>query len=213
MTAQVWSNVAVAMESAAATPVAITGITKADPAVVAHSGADPTVGNYVVLIVEGMTEVNARVFRVATVSAGVSFELEGEDSTLYGTFGSGTFSELTFGTSLGTVRGVAVSGGEFDFVDTTTIHDKIMTQLPSIASALEFALENRWEPGNAALIAMRAASDAKAQKGFIFTFSTGALVVFYGYVGFVFAPGGSAQDLVTSPATITASGLNTNYAS
>lgn len=213
MTAQVWSNVAVAMQSALATAVTITGISKADPAVVSHSGTDPTNGNFVVIQATGMTDVDGRVFRVANVSAGVSFELEGLDSTLFDTFVSGTFEEITFGTTFGTVRGVTVSGGEYDFVDTTTIHDKISTQIPSIASALEFGLENRWEPGDTALDAMRAASDAKAERAFKFTFASGALVVFYGYVGFVFAPNGAAQDLVTSPASITASGLHTNYAS
>lgn len=212
MTVQVWSNVAVAVQSALATAVSITGITKASPGVVSHSGTDPSDGDFVLMLVEGMGEINARVFRVANQAVG-SFELEGEDTTNYGTFSSGTFQVITFGTSMGTIRGVSVSGGEYEFVDTTTIHDKIRTQIPVIASPVEFSLENRWEPDNTALAALRAISDAKGARAVKFTFATGAIVVFYGYIGFVFIPTGNAQDLVTSPATVTASGLPTNYAS
>ena len=79
MAAQVWSNVQVAMQSALATAVTITGITKASPGVVSHSGTDPSDGDYVLLLVDGMTELNERVFRVANQAAG-SFELEGEEN-------------------------------------------------------------------------------------------------------------------------------------
>jgi len=212
MAAQVWSNVQVAVQSALATAVTITGITKASPGVVSHSGTDPSDGDFVVLKVDGMTELNERVFRVANQASG-SFELEGEDTTNFGTFTSGTFEVITFGNSLGTVRGVSASGGEYDYIDTTTIHDKIRTQIPGVASALSFSLENRWEPDDAGLAALKSASDNKAQRAIKFTFASGAISTFYGYVGFVFVPTGSAQDLVTTPATLTASNSVTNYSS
>jgi len=212
MAAQVWSNVQVAMQSALATAVTITGITKASPGVVSHSGTDPSDGDYVLLLVDGMTELNERVFRVANQAAG-SFELEGEDTTDFGTFSSGTFAVITFGTSLGTIQGVSASGGETEFADTTTIHDKIRTQIPTVASALSFSLQNRWEPDDAGLAAMKTANDSKAQRAIKFTFASGAISTFYGYVGFVFVPTGNAQDVVTTPATITASNSVTNYSS
>jgi len=212
MTARVWSGVAVAVQSALAAAVTITAITKASPAVVSHAGSDPSNGDFVVLKTSGMNEVNERVFRVASASSG-SFALEGEDSTLYETFSSGTFEVITFGTSLGTVRSVSASGGEYNFVDTTTIHDKISTQQPGLASAIAYALENRWQPEDAGLAALKAASAVKAQRAVRMTFSDGSMTLFYGYVGATGAAGGSAQDLVTTPATLTASGLPTNYVS
>lgn len=212
MTVQVWSDVAVAVQSALASAETITGISKADPGVVS-TGTTPSNGDFVLLTVTGMTEVNARVFRVANVSLNVSFELEGEDTTNYDTFVSGSYQVITFGTTLGTVRGVSASGGEYNMIDTTTIHDKISTQTPGVASALVYGLENRWEPGDTGLDALRAASDVKAQRAIKMTFATGAITTFYGYVGATFAPTGNAQDLVTTPVTLTASGLPTNYAS
>jgi hypothetical protein len=212
MSARIWSDVAVAVQSAIASTVAITGITKADPGVVS-TAATPTDGEFVMILSSGMTEINARVFRVANVVLNTSFELEGEDTTNYGTFSSGTYQIITFGTSLGTVRGVTGSGGEYALIDTTTIHDKIETQIPGVASALSYTLENRWEPEDTGLAALREASDVKTQRAIRMTFSDGAISTFYGYVGCTMVPGGSAQDLVTTPVTFTASGLPTNYSS
>ena len=213
MPARVWSDVAVAVQSALVTAITVDGITKADPAVVTFTGTDPSNGDFVVLFTTGMTEVNVRVIRVANLSAGVSFELEDEDSTNYDTFVSGTAQVITFGTSLGTVRGVNASGGDYNFIDTTTIHDKISTQIPGLANPVTYDLENRWQPEDAGLIAMQAASKLKEQRAVKMTFSDGAITTFYGYVGAVGAAGGNAQDLVTTPVAFTASGVPTNYAS
>lgn len=75
----------------------ITGITKANPAVVTYSGADTYANGERVLItgVVGMTQVNNREFKVANVNAGANtFELQDSggsnvDSTAYDTYTSG----------------------------------------------------------------------------------------------------------------------------
>jgi hypothetical protein len=61
---------------------------------------------------------------------------------------------------------------------------------------------------------MKAASDAGSQLAFMWQFGTGGpRVLFTGYVGFTGAPGGSAQDKVTTQAVITAFGSPTYYSS
>lgn len=70
----------------------ITGITKANPAVVTYSGADNYTNGDSVYIegVSGMPEVNGREFIVANVNTGANtFELSGINSTGYGTYVSG----------------------------------------------------------------------------------------------------------------------------
>lgn len=73
------------------TAQAITGITKANPAVVSYTGADPANGKEVYIKdVAGMTEVNGKFFIVANVNTGANtFELSGIDSTNYTTYTSG----------------------------------------------------------------------------------------------------------------------------
>lgn len=76
----------------------ITGVTKANPAVVTYDGADTYINGDRVVIesVLGMTELNNREFTVANVNAGANtFELSGVDSSTYGTWTSGgTIAEI-----------------------------------------------------------------------------------------------------------------------
>ncbi len=211
-TAKIWSNVGVAMQSALATSISITGITQASPGVVSHAGSDPANGDYVLITAIGMSQVDGRVFRVANQASG-TFELEGEDTTAYDAFTSGGFEVITFGTTLGSIKSLSASGGDFNFIDTTTIHDNVATQIPGLASASSFSFENIWDVADTGLIAMKAASDTKEQKAMKFTFSDGQIMVFNGYVGATLLPGGSAQDLVTTSSVITMYGTPTYYAS
>jgi hypothetical protein len=70
-----------------------------------------------------------------------------------------------------------------------------------------------WDPSDAGQVAMKSASDARAQRAFLFTFSDSAKWVFVGYVGFSHSPTGQALNKVTSPAVITAYGRPTVYTS
>lgn len=206
-----WSNVAIAMQSALAAAKDITAITKANPAAVSSATHGLTTGDYVKLTVQGMHQLNARAFKVTVIDAG-SYSLDGIDSTAFDTFSDGSGEEITFGTTLGTVTSLTGSGGEFDFLDTTTVHDSIRTQIPGLPSALQYSFENLWDPTDAGLIAMKAASDVQAQRAFLFTFASGTKMLFNGYVGCSMVPVGNAQDLVKTNATITAHGTPSYYA-
>jgi hypothetical protein len=208
-----WSNVAVAMQSALAAADTISGITKANPGVATSTSHGLSKGDYVYLTVNGMHQLNDRVVRVANVAAN-TFELEGVDTTAFDTFTSGTAEAVTFGTSITTATTVSSDGGNFDFIDTTTIHVNARSQVPGLPNATTYNMDHLWDPADAGQIAMKSASDAQARRAFKFTFGTGGkIMVFAGYVGFNGAPGGSAQDKVTTPSTITSNGKPTYYAS
>lgn len=210
--AKIWSNVQVAMQSALAAADTVSAITKANPGVATATAHGMSNGAFILGNIEGMKELNGRVFRIANIAAN-TFELEGEDTTNYDTFTSGNVQEVTFGTSFGTVRGLTTNGGDFPFIDTTTIHDKVATQIPGIASAISYQFEHIWDIANVALLAMKLASDTKTQRAFKFTFANGAIMVFNGYCGATLIPAGNAQDLVTTQTTITMFGSPTYYAS
>lgn len=212
-----WSNVAVAMQSALGAVRTISAITKADPGVVTSTAHGLTNGTYIVLEVQGMYQLNGRVFRACNVAAD-TFQLEdvtggtGIDTTLFDTFTSGNARAITFGTSITTATTVSASGGDFDFIDTTTIHVNQKSQIPGSANPISYNMEHLWDIADAAQAAMKAASDTQDQRAFRFTFGTGGkIMVFVGYVGFTGSPGGSAQDKVTTPSTITAFGSPTYY--
>lgn len=211
-TVRKWSNVAVAMQSALAASITITAISKANPGVA--TAANTLVnGDYVYLSVQGMFQLDGKVVRVTGATAS-AFTLEGVDTTSFDTFSSGTAQKITFGTSITTATTMSASGGDFDFIDTTTIHSAVKTQIPGTANPITYSFDNLWDPADAGQIAMKAASDTQAIRAVRLTFGTGGpIVVFAGYVGYTGAPGGQAQDKVVSPAVLTAFGSLTNYAS
>ena len=205
-----WANVAVSVQSALAATKTITAITKASPGVVSSTTHGYSNGDYVLLTVQGMYQVNYRVFRVSSVAAD-SFALEGEDSTNYGTFVSGTAQKITFGTSLATLTSINASGGDFDFIDTTTIHDNIKTQVPGLPNPATYNFDSFWDPSDAGLVALKSASDSQAQRAILFAFANGQKFTFNAYVGCSLSPTGSAQDLIKTSVVFTALGGPKSY--
>lgn len=210
-----WKSVQVDVESAAAAAVTIVGITKDNPAVVSFNGSLPSDGDYVRINATGMSQVDGRVFRVANGASGSpdTFELEGLDSTDFDTFSAGDFEVLTFGTSMTTATGLQASGGDFDFIDITTIHDNIRKQIPGVASPAVYSFENLWDVTDLALVAFKTAADNQTLSGVRFTFANGQKVVFNGYIGATLLPVGNAQDKVTTSVVITMFGRPTVYSS
>lgn len=215
ITVRKWSNVAVLMQSALATAITATGVTKANPGVVTYTGTDPANGDYIVWSAQGMFQIDGKVIRVANENTGANtLELEGVDSSSFDTFSSGSGQVITFGTSITSATTMQASGGDFDFVDTSTIHNNRKTQIPGSSNPQTYTFDNLWDISDAGQIALKLATDTQALRAFKFTFGSGGpVMVFTGYVGFTGAPTGSAQDKITSPAVITAFGTPTFYTS
>lgn len=212
-TVKKWSNVAIAMQSALGAAKTITGITVGATATVTSNAHGLSNGAYVLLTVQGMRQVDGRIFRVSSSTAN-NFVLEGEDTTAFDTFTSGSCQEITFGTSITTATSVSGSGGDFGFIDTTTIHDNAKTQIPELPNAASYSMDNIWDISDAGLRAMKQASDAQAKRCFKFTFGSGGqIMLFNGYVGASLLPGGQAQGMVTTGTVITMHGSPTYYAS
>lgn len=210
-TATLWSNVQVAMESARAAAKAISAIAKeAAPATVSAASNGYSDGDYVVLDVLGMYQVDDRVFRVDNAAAD-AFDIEGETTTTYETFSSGNAYKLTLGTTLAVLTSLSASGGGAAFVDVTTIHDNVRKQIPGIAEAATYSFEAIWDVSDAGLVALKAASDARSQKAFKFTFANGQIMLFLGYINCTLLPVGSNQDLVKTNVEITMFGTPTYY--
>lgn len=214
------SNVSVAMQSALGAVKTITGISKASPGVVTatHDFAN---GDYVVLSINGMSQLNGRVFRVINVSTTVSFQLEdvqggaGISTVNFDTFASGTAQKITFGTTISTAASLDATGGDFSFLDTTTIHSQVKTQIPGVAEPITFKMEHLWDISDPGQIAMKNASDSQAQLAFKFVYGGvgSPIQVFTGYVGYTGSPTGGAQDILKATASITAFGVPTYYVS
>lgn len=211
MTTNVWSKVAVAVQTALATAVTITAITKASPAVATSTAHGLTNGQEVKLDINGMIELNNWVGRVANVTAN-TFEIEGIDSTLFNTFTSGTARLITFGAAAATMQDVNASGGEAKPVDITTIHDDTDKEIPGSKTALAYSFGNLWNPADPALIELKKADNVKGTRCMRFSFSSGAKVYFDCYPSASLAPGGSKGEAVTTQTSFKLTGPITAYA-
>lgn len=208
MTIKTNSGLKLFMESAIATAKTISGITKAAPGVVSSTTHGFVNNDIVLLEVQGMVELNGRLFKVVNVAAD-TFQLAGVDgttgidTTLYNTFSSGTAKKVTLGTSITGVQEFTFSGGDIKTVDTTTVNDLVDTQIVVGAAAQAADLTMQWDPSSAAQQAMISAFQTRANKGFKVMWPDGAFVLWYGTVGYTGAPGGGKQGVTTSPAKIT----------
>ena len=208
-TAKVWKNVGVKMQSAIAAAKTITAISKAATAVCTSTAHGYSNGDIVMLLVEGMFQVDARVFRVAGVTTD-SYQLEGENSTGFDDFISGTAQKVTLATNITTATTISASGGEFGMIDKTTIHQNTRSEMPGLPSAINYSMEHIWDPSDAGLKAMKVASDLQQRR--VVRFDIGdAIVLFAGYCGCTLLPGGQAQDLVKTSTVFTLDGTPTYY--
>lgn len=207
-----WAGVTVALGTLGTEQV-VSAITKASPGVATYVGADPSNGDYFALTdVLGMHQVDDRIFRVANVNAGGNtLELEGENTSAYDTFTSGNLQPVTFSATMTTGAGVTASGGDFDFLDETTIHALVRSQSPNIANALVYSFDCFWDPTDTFLTGCFSASNTSAVRALRVTFTNSYKFILLGYVGCSLAPTGSAGEKVKTPVVFTAFGRPTYY--
>ena len=211
------ANVAIALQSALGVVKTITAISKAAPGVVSctHDFAN---GDYVVLSVQGMQQLDGKVYRVCNVSTTVSFQLEdvsggtGINTTTFDTFSSGTAQKITFGTSLSTVAEITMSGGDFAKVDTSVIHSNIKREIRGLASPVSIDIKHLWDIADAGQAAMKSASDAQTQLAVKMTFGVGGkIMAFNGYVGYTALPAGTFGEALKASGSISATSAPTYY--
>jgi len=214
MTIYTNSGLAMAMQSALGAAKTLTAISIAAPGIFTGTH-DFSAGDYVLLEVEGMKEVNNRVFQVLSVSTTVSFQLEAIDgsgalSTVgFTAFTSGTAKKITFGTAISGVADFTPSGGDPKMIDATTVHDVVEVQKVVGATARQYGLTFQWDPANAGQAAMLDAFTTDTPKAFKITYPNGRWVAFYGSVGFSGMVGGASQGITTTPASVALLGAPT----
>lgn len=210
MSVPIWTKVAVAIQTALAATKTISAITKANPGVATSTAHGYTNAQEVLLLVTGMSELNKVVVRVANVTAN-TFELQGIDTTLFGTFATGTAQLITFGAAASTFQDINGSGGDAADVDQTTIHDDFKKVIPGLKSPIGYTFNSLFDPADAALIELKKADFSKTERAFRFTFSNANAAYGYGYATCPLFPSGSAGNSVQTPVSFKVQGAMTAY--
>jgi len=207
----VWNNVAVAAQTVLAAAKTITAITTASPGVASSTTHGFANGDVVLLRVTGMRQLDYMIVKVANVDSG-TFELEGVDTTTFGTFVSGTAQAITFGAEAATFQDVNASGGEAQPIQVNTIHIDYDRELPGNKTALSYTFGSLWIPDDPCLLALAAADRSKGVLGMRITFATNDTVFFAAYPSVSMAPTGSAGNPVTTPVAFRLAGPLNFYA-
>lgn len=208
----VWSNVAVDVQTALASPVTITAITKANPGVVTATTHGYSDGDIVLLKIEGMHQLNFCVCRVDNKTTD-TFELEGVNTTSYATFSSGTAEKITFGATCSSFQDVNAAGGEAEDIQVRTIHTDQDFVLPGNRSPRTMSFGSLWKPGDAALLALAGFDNSKSEAAVRLTFASGAKIYFACYPSVSLAPTGSAGQPVSTPVSFKVRGRYCTYTS
>lgn len=210
-----WTNTQVAIANLAniGSAIELNSISKAAQGVCAYSGTDTLAdGDWVLIECQGMVEVNYRLFRVDNLdTVANTFELEGEDTTGYRTFTSGTAKKVTFNLSFTTLSEPQASGGDPVTEDTTTIHDVSDTEAIVSTSPQGYSFTSRYSPDDAAVLELQRAYVSRTARPLLITFSSGAKFAFFATVAAPLAPSASGRK-VTTPVSMRLKGTGTNYA-
>lgn len=214
MNLQIWSDVAVAVQTLLGGVKAVTGITKATEAVVACVGHGFTAGAPVMIRCTGLPDADYLVGVVDASPTTDEFTLKDINSTNWrGTFVSGTAQLITFGAEFDTLQTVSPSGGEAADVLVSTIHTSQDKSIPGNTSPIVFAFDSIRDPADPGLKECRDASRTRTTRAIRFTFADGQKVYFVARPSTTLAPGGSAGAPVTTPLKMNVAGPLTDYAS
>jgi hypothetical protein len=163
----------------------MTAITNAAEAVATLAAGHGVVVGDFLEVTSGWDRLNGRIVRAKTVSTNdVTFEGINTVSTSFyptGT-GTGTVRRITAWTSISQITsGLAVSGGDPQFADITTLTDTIQKQIPTTRTPVQVTLPVFYDPSLAWWATVLAASDSATPVAMRMVFSNNSRLVANGY--------------------------------
>jgi len=209
------TNARVEVENTVGTATAITGITNANPGVATSAAHGLTNGDIVKLVAtDGMVELNEQVVRVANVDTN-TFELEGIDTTNYGTFsssGTNTWQDVTAWYTLSAAASLNISDASPTEIDATRLIDSKTRTLYGLPGSVSGSIDIEHDPHSSAVQKLKAAavSDLLA---FRVTWSNGNIALFGGKTAYSGGFSATLNDKVTGSIPVTVPAELMEYAS
>ena len=170
-------NTTVEVQASLDTAKTISAITKASPAQVTSAAHGYANGDVIVLTVQGMVQLNGVAARVANVAAN-TFDLEGVDSSAFGTFTSGSCQKVATWNTFDSLTAVSLPNAAPAELDQTTIHDSSLQTTYGLPGAPTGTMSGQFNPLSTAVANLRAATLNGQNRAFRMTFETGLKAVF-----------------------------------
>lgn len=182
------ANAKFQVATAAGSPKTITGITKANPAIVTATAHGLTQGQIIVIDgCAGMIEVNGRAFVVDLTATGASpqtnkFALKGVDSSAYTTWTSGGTATPQTMTSVGGVLEVGGFSGSSAEIDVTQIDSTAKEFVMGLQDFGDASLRIFISPSDVGQAKMRSLRSTAAAAAYAVILGDGSIAAFMAYV-------------------------------
>ena len=174
-------NVRLEVGATLGSPLTISAITKANPGVATSAAHGLTAGDVVVLAATGMTELDGQIVRVGTVDTN-TFELEGIDTSAFGTFTAGTATEVATWSTLAKAQSLEAGSVAADRRDAMVLLDTEKQYVFGASDTPEVTVNGLSDLNSAAVALVIAASKTNGILNFRVTFTgQSAVRLFRGY--------------------------------
>lgn len=185
-------------------PISVTGLTNADPAV-ATASAHGLSDGAIIEVTSGWSRLTNKVVRVDGSDTN-TFQLEGIDTsstTIYPSGGGiGSVRTISGWTQLQQILGVATAGGEQQFLDYQFLEDDAQKRIPTFKSPITLTLNVGDDPTLAGYLLAEAANDDRLVRALRCTLPSGALLFYNGFVSVNKTPTMNVNELMQVPITV-----------
>lgn len=189
------TNMSVAIEASRDTAITVTAVTKASPGVATATAHGLTNGDIVIFACPtGMVELDGQAVRVSAADTN-TFTLEGLDTSAYTDWGTGTATEILTWTTISGAQSVSMPDPAPNKIDITTLIDKTKQYGYGLPDAPDGTINGLYDPANAGVAIIKAATKANAAKVFRISWAGGQKTYFNANVS-----GGSGFDLQANAA-------------
>lgn len=191
----------------------ITGITNANPAVATAAAHGFANGDFVEIL-SGWQRLNERIIRVSGAAAG-AFNLEGmntENQQHYPTgTAAGSARQITQWTQIPQVLSFDTTGGDQQFATFSYLEEDFERQLPTVTSSQSITIGIADDPTLPGYLALKAASETRALRGFRLTLPNGSRILYNGIVSLNETPQLTKGQVMQVKATFSLQSRPTRY--
>ena len=188
--ARIGTNMNVQIEAVKETALTVSAVTKDSPGVATSTAHGLANGDVVVFAVSaGMVELEGQAVRIANVATD-TFELESLDTTDFSTFTAGTAAEISSFHTMSNAQSVSMPDATPNKIDATTLIDTVTQVLFGLPEAPDGTIPGLYAPQNAAVLAVKAATDTNTPLAIKVNWSGGEQTIFNARVS-----GGSGFEL------------------
>lgn len=204
----------VEISSGFASPVTITALTNAAPAVA--TATNTYVAGDFVIVTSGWSALTDRVVRVSAPSAS-AFSLEGVDTTLTSRFpagaGTGSAKKITGWTQLQQILSSSSNGGEQQFLDYQFLEADAAKRIPTFKSPSGLTFTVADDPSLAGYVLAKAANDDRLPRAVRVSLPNGAKLLYHAYISLAPSPSLAVNEVMAVEVTLSNLAEVVRYAS